>query len=207
MDAHFGNDLQFSWDQAGAPFWEEVYRTAFPDFGSMVDVRKDGWAQRGGIDRVITTLNGRTWTVDEKVRRQKWDDFLLEHIADEGKNTPGWIEKDLACDYIAYAFLPNRECYLLPVPALQRAWRNHKSEWLTEYRTKAAPNTYKGRKWTTISCPVPIKVVMREIAVAMFFRWKSDPLVDAPIRAQVTAPAPTYIVPQEAWSPEWDPQF
>ena len=59
-------------------WWTDVYRGAFPDLLSMTNVRKDGWAQRGGIDRVLTLSSGKTITVDEKVREKVWPDILLE---------------------------------------------------------------------------------------------------------------------------------
>lgn len=49
----------------------------------MVSVRDDGWAQRGGIDRVITLACGRTIKIDEKVRKEDWPDILLERWSDE----------------------------------------------------------------------------------------------------------------------------
>jgi hypothetical protein len=172
--ADFQADLKFSHDQADAPFWGEVYREAFPDMDSMTNVRKDGWAQRGGIDRIITTTSGRTWKIDEKVRREKWNDILLEMKSDIDRDTPGWVVKDLVCDFIAYAFLPTQECYLLPIHPLQRAWRLHGALWVKQYGTKKAPN--KG--WWTLSCPVPIPILMRKISEAMFIRWKSTPIAE-----------------------------
>lgn len=167
----FDDDLEFSHSQEA--FWEGVYRIAFPDMESMTDVCKDGWAQRGGIDRLITTASGRVWKVDEKVRRETWPDILLETKSDVARNAPGWIVKDLACDFIAYAFLPSRECYLLPVQPLQRAWRQHGHIWLGEYGTREAKNN----GWKTENCPVPIKEIMRKISEAMWMRWKPAPPV------------------------------
>jgi hypothetical protein len=98
-----------------------VYRRALPRLASAVSVRDDGWAQRGGIDRLLTLSCGRTYSVDEKVRTQAWPDILLEQWSDEARQSPGWVQKPLACDFIAYAFAPTGVCYFLPVPALQRA--------------------------------------------------------------------------------------
>jgi hypothetical protein len=61
----FQERLDFSHAYADAPWWRDVYRAAFPGFATWVSVREDGWAQRGGIDRVITLKSGRTITVDE----------------------------------------------------------------------------------------------------------------------------------------------
>jgi hypothetical protein len=119
----FNQDLAYSRSQSDAPYWKQVYQKAFPDMTSMVDVRKDGWAQRGGIDRIIITTCGRIWKIDEKVRRRAYDDILLEFISNDITGSLGWIEKDLACDFIAYALVPTQQCYLFPVRPLQRAWQ------------------------------------------------------------------------------------
>jgi len=55
----FNESLAFSQSCADAPWWIDVYRTAFPGLVSAVSVRKDGWAQRGGIDRVLTLKSGK----------------------------------------------------------------------------------------------------------------------------------------------------
>ena len=52
---------------------------------------------------------------DEKVRAEDWPDILLEQWSDEDRRAPGWVQKPLACDYIAYSFAPSGVCYLLPV--------------------------------------------------------------------------------------------
>ena len=110
----FKQSLELSQATADEPFWEDIYRRAFHGFASMVSVRDDGWAQRGGIDRVITLNSGKTITVDEKLRETDWPDILLERWSNEARRIPGWVQKDLACDFIAYAFRPSRTCYLLP---------------------------------------------------------------------------------------------
>lgn len=111
----FRSSLALSESFTDAPWWQALYRRAFPSMISAVSVRQDGWAQRGGIDRVITLASGRVYTVDEKVRTNDWPDILLERWSDEQRGKPGWIQKPLACDFIAYAFAPSRRCYLLPV--------------------------------------------------------------------------------------------
>lgn len=146
-----------------APWWQALYRRAFPSMVSAVSVRQDGWAQRGGIDRVITLASGRVYTVDEKVRSNDWPDILLEQWSDEHQRKPGWIQKPLACDFIGYAFAPSRRCYLLPVAPLQRAWRRCGREWLRSYGQRRAFNV----GYVSASVPVPISTLLQEMAQAM----------------------------------------
>lgn len=90
----------------GSDWWIPIYRRAFATLISAVAVSDDGWAQRGGIDRLLTLACGRTFTVDEKIRTQDWPDVLLERRSDETRRSPGWVQKPLACDFIAYAYAP-----------------------------------------------------------------------------------------------------
>lgn len=162
----FAASLAMSDSYADADWWLGIYRRAFPTLVSAVSVRADGWAQRGGIDRVLTLACGRTYTVDEKVRSRDWPDILLERWSDEAKRIAGWIQKPLACDFIAYAFAPSHRCYLLPVAPLQRAWRQHGRAWARAYGQCRAQNA----SYVSTGVPVPIQTLMPAIAEAMLVR-------------------------------------
>ena len=175
MNVHsFAESLAKSAAQADAPWWEPLYRDAFPNFATMSCVRSDGWAQRGGIDRVITLASGKTVTVDEKVRERDWPDILWEFWSDRDKKTPGWVVKDLACDFIAYAFVPSRTCYLLPALQVRRAWRLHGPSWVQKARENARGfrlvEADNGR-YVTVSVAVPVAETLRAITDAMVARW------------------------------------
>jgi hypothetical protein len=141
-----------------------LYRRAFPRLKSAVPVRDDGWAQRAGVDRVLTLACGRTYTVDEKIRTADWPDILLEQWSDEARRVPGWVQKPLACDFIAYAYAPSGVCYLLPVAPLQRAWRQCGREWIKRYGVRRAQNP----GYVSVGVPVPRGVLMQAIVEAMF---------------------------------------
>ena len=142
----------------------DIYRRAFPTLVSAACVREDGWAQRAGIDRVLTLACGRVYTVDEKVRTNDWPDILLEQWSDEERRSAGWIQKPLGCDFIAYAFAPSRRCYLLPVALLHRAWRLNGRSWIEAYGQRRARNL----GYVSTSVPVPIAVLQRAMIEAMF---------------------------------------
>ena len=148
----------------GPDWWIPIYRRAFPTLMSAVAIEQDGWAQRAGIDRLLTLACGRTYTVDEKIRTEDWPDVLLERWSDERRKAPGWVQKPLAADFIAYAHAPAATCVLLPVPALQRAWRQHGRQWIGLYGQRRAQN----EGYTTVSVPVPRGVLMQAIVEAMF---------------------------------------
>lgn len=171
----FHADLAWSHEQSDLHMWEQVYRSAFPTFASMRTVKQYGWAQLAGIDRLIDLRDGTSLKVDEKSRRQSWSDVLLEVWSSEERKTPGWMEKDLSIDYLAYAFIPDRTCYLLPYQSLRRAWIQHRDEWIERYRPVRAKNP----GYTTVSVAVPISVLLEAIKNAMIVYWVS-PVDDVP---------------------------
>ena len=171
----FRRSLSRSHALADAAWWETVYRKAFPGFMAMVSVRNDGWAQRGGIDRVITLREGRTILIDEKVREKDWPDILLERWSDRNRRIPGWIQKDLACEFIAYAFLPSRRCYLLPFLILRKSWIDHGKRWIA----RAYDNTDRqfqvihavNNGYTTESIAIPIEMLLQSMTESMCVSW------------------------------------
>jgi hypothetical protein len=167
----FRESKQRSHSASDLPIWEEVYRGAFPEMVSMIDHRQDGEHQRAGIDRSIILANSKQLLVDEKVRFKDYGDILIEYISNDRTGAPGWAEKDLRCDYIAYAILPSGKCYLLPVIQLQIAWRKNKPGWLSRYGQRSATNC----TYNTINCPVPVDVIFPAMGSA--FRVSFAPLI------------------------------
>ena len=161
----------WSRQQADQPWWEEVYRKAFINFKSMVYMEDLTWQKRG-VDRVIqleqNTGPPKLVTVDEKTRRKAYPDILIEFLSSREDNRPGWVEKPLYCDYLAYAFLPTKTCLLIPFSQLQAAWRENRVDWVEEFKTREAINP----GYTTISCPVPIPVLKRSLLEAMTIEWE-----------------------------------
>jgi hypothetical protein len=164
----FHDSLELSHAYENAPWWDEIYRQAFPGLRSSVSVRRDGWAQRAGIDRVLTLASGKVVKVDEKVRGKAWPDILLERWSDEARGIAGWIQKTLDCDYIAYAFIPTATCYLLPFLTLRRAWLENGRQWIEQYQP---PIRAHNKGWVTVSVAVPIDVLMAAMNDAMRITW------------------------------------
>ena len=163
----FHASLVLSETVADAPWWEEVYRSAFLYFESMERVLGNTPEQHAGIDRIIRLKGDGVVYVDEKVRHTDYDDVLLELWSSEEHKTLGWAGKPLVCDYIAYVFLPSKRCYLFPFPQLQLALWNHWDDWRHKYKTVKSPN----RGYTTSSLAVPIAVLQQAIIEAGFVRW------------------------------------
>jgi hypothetical protein len=181
----FQEKLAWSHSQSDEPWWDEVYTKAFPDLASTVDLRHDGWHQRAGRDRALILTSGRALYVDEKVRREAYEDFLTEiwSVYPIGSRepykpaagaVPGWARKPMDCDYIAYAIAPLKRCHLLPFPSLRTAVNNNLKGWIDMackriggYRWVVAHNS----KYDTISIVVPLEDLITAMSTAMTITW------------------------------------
>jgi len=159
---NFQEQLRWGEEQSCEGFWDAVYRKAFPTMLNHMQCLGSSDNQRMGIDRVIQLSNGKTLYIEEKKRRGVYPDILLEYVSVDRTGAPGWIEKDLIVDYLAYAFIPNKRCYLYSYPLLRRAWINYKDSWLKTYRTIKAQN----EGYATLSVAIPIDVLKQSVAVA-----------------------------------------
>ena len=70
MEHEFTDEREFSEAASSEPFWDAVYRQAFPNLVSHMPCPGDFASQRMGIDRVLLLSNGKTLTIDEKKRRE-----------------------------------------------------------------------------------------------------------------------------------------
>lgn len=160
---------RLAWSEAAShePFWDAVYREAFPNLVGHMLLRGDTASQRQGNDRLLHLANGKTIYVDEK-KRDRWDDsdILLEYEHEyhdkRRPSIPGWIEKDLSIDYLAYAFIPLKRVYLFPWPLLRLAWQQHKYEWRAAYPPISSPNS----AYITHCTPVPTRILRGAVAGA-----------------------------------------
>ncbi len=145
-------------------FWQKFYRQVFgPSLLFAKQVANDTPAQLLGQDRVIQLMSGQTIYVDEKLREKSYSDFLFEYVSNDRTNSPGWIEKALPIDYLAYAFFATREAYLFPWPILQQVWKARKADWLQRFpTTKAANPTYN-----SLFIAVPLVEVRKALSQGM----------------------------------------
>ena len=155
----FQEQLAYSEEASGELFWDAIYRKAFPDMVNHMPASGDHDSQRRGIDRVVMLSNGKTLYIDEKKRKKDYPDILLEYISCDTTNAPGWMEKGLFIDYLAYAFMPSQRVYLLDWLMLRRAWIRYSEEWKKKYDCVPAQNVgYK-----TWCVAVPIGVILSAV--------------------------------------------
>ena len=167
----FNQDLAYSLQASTASFWDRVYQKACVDL-SHTELCTDLFWQKQGVDRVVHLTSGRKLHVDEKCRRRVYSDILLETVSNDATGAPGWIEKDLNIDYLAYAFMPVARVYLFPWDMLRRAWRHFGKQWQQQYGTVEAYNV----GYTTYSVPVPIKVLRSAVQRATIIQLEQRAL-------------------------------
>ena len=158
----FKQSLEKSNESKLKAFWLPIYKEAFGNFVQFMACDVDCKIQRQGIDRVIILDNGRALYIDEKVRYKEYNDVFLEITSVDNTGALGWMEKDLAIDYLAYAFIESKTCYLFDWRMLRRAWKYYKDKWVKEYGTRTVPNN----GYNTIGVPVPISVLLDKVSGA-----------------------------------------
>ncbi len=161
----FHTDYQFSVESSMMEFWDQAYKLAFPNY-EYSEVCSDTFWQLKGVDRVVYLSNGHSLHVDEKSRRKPYPDIALEYLSNDSTGSPGWIEKDLNIDYLAYAFVTIKVIYFFPWPFLRRAWIKHGEAWKDTYFNPKAPNP----GYFTHSVAVPIDVLYEAVASASVVR-------------------------------------
>lgn len=189
MTVHdFAERLAYSHEQADEPWWEEVYRRAFPDFAAMVDLRGDGWHQRAGRDRAIVLISGKTIYIDEKARSRDYGDVLIEIWSTYPKDgaapfqpvrgcTPGWAAGPKDCDWFAYAVVPKRRCYMLPVLGVRTAWERNRIDWIakaTGRRDRFAWRITENQRYNTVNMVMPFDALYGAIRESMTIDWSAE---------------------------------
>jgi len=153
MTVHnFAADLDRENVEAQAPYWEHLYRQWFPDLIHMTIAPRGSLAQKQGIDRTLTLLDGTSVRTQEKIRYTARSDFLLE--VDSGHGTGCMLDLCQA-DFLCYLVKPNAIAYLWPVAALRKEWGIHGPAWLKQYPTRRANNV----TYSSINLAIPLSAL------------------------------------------------
>jgi hypothetical protein len=132
----FSERLAWSQGVSADEAWEVFYRRLWPDLSAITAVTKNGHMQGMGIDKRISLPNGKQITVDEKVRKGDYNDFLVETHSvwwerfDDSRNKVGWtLDEDKHCDFVAYAVPEAGYIRLLPAELMRLACRRNLDRW------------------------------------------------------------------------------
>lgn len=143
-------------EEIASPYLDEWYRMHFTsNLLAIIDVTKDPDYQFLGIDKFLVLKRPDSaqlaiFSIDEKVRKEKWTDFLAEIKSKEEKDIPGWVWTDRA-DYIVYAFFDFQNKALLEDPAFLVTTELQKLIKINCYDEIRAVN----RGYTTVSKRIP----------------------------------------------------
>ena len=135
--------------------WNEIYSLYFPTF-KYRQVVTDEQIDKSGIDAKISlgTDCPNILTIkdsQEKYRKTKYSDILIEHTSVQEYGTKGWIYKTHA-DIFVYNILPSQECYIIPMEALSKMWIDNEKRLIKQYKSIKAYND----KYTTVSTAIPV---------------------------------------------------
>lgn len=119
----------------------EIFREEFGEAVTWRYNRGDSPEQRTGEDFELSSPCGKVpykWTLDFKARfpLESGDvpsDILIEEYSCVERSTPGWITKELTCDFILYIILGRGRAFLMPTKTIQRKWREHGDKWKREH--------------------------------------------------------------------------
>lgn len=182
---HYFKDRERSERISKEAFWNTVYSKVFHNYShQVIHPPTDLKNQFSGIDKDIYMKDGSFVPVEEKVRYLKSEkdkryygkDILLEFVSHstEGKHDQnkylGWIEKELRCTWIVYAFYDYQICYFIPVKELQIVWKDNKERWEQDgkHYKVAAPND----GYYSYSRPIPIPELISLIPTIKEISWK-----------------------------------
>jgi hypothetical protein len=157
-------------------FWEPRYREAFGSYEEF-QTCNDKKLQKLGIDRRLVFSSGKVLTFDEKLRKPEtpeYHDILLEYLSNDQFGSPGWMEKDLICDYIAYAWMQTGSCWFLSYPALKFVWDALGEVWKERYVPHILAENEDERPgcpdYTTRSVAVPITELLCHLGEEDMFK-------------------------------------
>lgn len=140
-------------ERKASPILDGWYKTNFKNLIGILDVTADPFFQKVGIDKFLifkcpNVAKTVSFSIDEKVRGQSWQDIIAETWSNREKEIPGWIWMSKA-DYIVYAFVQNNELVEPPrfIPTI---------DFVSAIKARDYPlNEAKNMGWTTVFKLIP----------------------------------------------------
>lgn len=148
--------------------WRDILKRAFPTTAELIYV-SDEKSNRRGSDWVLEHADGHFTRVQTKAQSPRYDDFVIEYLANDSTNTPGWVNLELNADFIAYAIPKRRLVYFIPWPMLKEAWKQHGTTWIQKaelrvfgFRMSKVRQTWGG---VTHSVVVPVEALCQDLGL------------------------------------------
>jgi hypothetical protein len=116
---------------------ESYYRNKFNGVVKIQEEKRKDFQHKGIDKRIFVRDNGssKIYTVEEKIRRNFYNDFLIELISnDTEKNGSvkniGWIKKDLDCDFLLFFFFSKNKCFLFNWKVFKKTFEENGKDWI-----------------------------------------------------------------------------
>lgn len=162
---YFNRDLEYSLEQREEELFDNFYFRVFPELDNKRDniiFVTDIKLQKKGIDKILILNTGQKISIDEKKRRENYNDILLEIWSNYENKVKGWLFTS-CCHYIVYAIMPTNKVYLLPMILLRKAWRSHEFLWIKSFPKIIAKNP----NYNTISIGITPNILLSAIKFEM----------------------------------------
>ena len=119
--------------------------------------------QISNVDRIVR-VNDSPFNIQEKDRRNVWDDLLVEshHEYDSGDSKDGWGRDSGLSHYLAYVMWPDYlllpvRAYLYDYPKLATWFKDNAASLRRRYSTRKSRSNNSG--YATVNIPVPMSEV------------------------------------------------
>lgn len=145
------------------PLLDPHYKYWFPNLQKTVRVKKDGHAQRAGIDLYAHLTAGKSTSIDEKMLDKEYGHIYLEIWSNYENRKRGWIAKEQSNDYLAYHIKESGRVCLVPTLLARCVWCYMRKKWCKKYRIIKTPN--KG--YTTHGIGIPKEEFFECMILAM----------------------------------------
>lgn len=182
----FVDDLSYSNKLSDEPIWVDFYRRIWPRMIACVRIESESQWQKWGIDREIKLPNGKQFTIDEKKRREDYGDIALEMWSvyyghKHPKNKLGWaLDSEKRCDFVAYAVVPAKRCYLLPMEILRLAFHRNCRTWMQLPKCRVFDSPNPG--YVTRNLGVPWPLLSAAMTAEMTRDFSSELSLPTPLR-------------------------
>lgn len=150
-------DLSVEVEKACSPYLNSYYRTILREnLLDIIDVSQIPDFQHMGIDKYLVLKMQNLprlalFSIDEKARKQKWDDYAAEVWSKREKEIPGWVWTSRA-DYIVYAFFNMETKEFMDTPRFIPTLDFVTAIKLRDYPVFEAKNL----GWTTVCRKIPL---------------------------------------------------
>ena len=159
----FQERLEYSAALSNEPAWVAFHRALWPDALLIDRLDANSKWQKDGVDRRVTLPGGKDIYIDEKKRSGTFADVLLEEWSvyygpRHRRNKVGWaLDPSKRCDYVAYAVVALKKCYLLPFEVLRFTFEANLEAW--KRRRYWYPKVSRNEGYNTVNCAVPWPVL------------------------------------------------